>query len=62
MAFDIQQQLFDERTGELDEDRSVAYLDQLEEVFAASPEGQVLRNRGIDLGWATLATDYGIGI
>ena len=60
MPFDIRQQLFNRTTGELDEKQSTAYLDQLGKLFAESPEGQAIRNRGIDLGWATLAVDYGM--
>ncbi len=60
MSFDIRQQVVDQRTGEVPEELGNAYVDQLGAAFAESPEGFSIRNQGIDLGWVTLAVDYGI--
>ena len=59
MAFDIYQQVFD-RDGVPLEKKAWAYIDQLMELFAQSPEGQQLLGEGIEPGWAGMMMDYGM--
>jgi len=59
MAFDIQQDIFDEN-GELIEDAAEQYQDQLVELFEESPEGQELVNEGDNIGWVYSMMDYSI--
>lgn len=59
MAFDIQQDIFDEN-GELIEDAAEQYQDQLVELFEESPEGQELINEGDNIGWVYSMMDYSI--
>ncbi len=59
LPFDIYQTVFDEY-GEYDEDRASDYREQLESLFADSPEAQPLLESGSDLGWAETMMHYGI--
>lgn len=51
MSFDINERVFDEQ-GTYLEEKAVRYEHDLMEQFAASPEGQALKEAGIELGWA----------
>ncbi len=59
MAFDIYQQVFD-RDGLPLEKKAEPYLDQLMELFVQSAEGQKLLSEGIEPGWASMMTDFGM--
>ncbi len=59
MAFDIYQQVFD-RDGLPLEKKALPYLVQLMELFVQSAEGQKLLSEGIEPGWASMMTDFGM--
>ena len=59
MTFNIHQQVFD-RDGMPLEKKASQYQDQLLELFEQSPEGQALRDEGIEAGWASMLIDFGI--
>src|SRR3989440_8059297 len=59
MTFNIHQQIFD-RDGMPLEKKARQYQDDLMELFEQSPEGQALRNEGIEAGWASMMMDFGI--
>ncbi len=56
MAFDINQPVFSD--GEFLEKQGHRYIDQLVELFNASPEGQALRSQGEDAGWSSTVLEY----
>ena len=59
MAFNIHQKVFD-RDGMALEKKASQYQDQLMQLFEQSPEGQALRDEGIEAGWANMMIDFGI--
>ena len=59
MTFNIHQQIFD-RDGLPLEKKARQYQDDLMQLFEQSPEGQALRNEGIEAGWASMMMDFGI--
>jgi hypothetical protein len=59
MTFNIYQQVFD-RDGMPFEKKASQYQDQLLQLFEQSPEGQALRDEGIDGNWTSLLIDFGI--
>ncbi len=59
MTFNIHQQVFD-RDGMPHEKKARQYQDDLMQLFEQSPEGQALRNEGIESGWASMMMDFGI--
>src|ERR1700694_1226798 len=59
MAFNIHQKVFD-RDGMLLEKKGRQYQDQLMQLFEQSPEGQALRDEGIEGGWANMLIDFGM--
>ena len=59
MTFNIHQQVFD-RDGLPLEKKASQYQDQLLQLFEQSPEGQALRDEGIEAGWASMLIDFGI--
>lgn len=59
MTFNIHQQVFD-RDGMPLEKKASQYQDQLLQLFEQSPEGQALRDAGIEAGWASLLIDFGM--
>ena len=59
MTFNIHQQVFD-RDGMPLEKKARQYQDDLMQLFEQSPEGQALRNEGIEAGWASMMMDFGI--
>jgi hypothetical protein len=61
MEFDIHQQLFDKESGEYLEEAAFQYREELGALFASSVEGKMLEDEGIELGWANLVMDLGMG-
>lgn len=59
MSFDLNEAVFDER-GTYLEEKAVHYEHALMEQFANSPEGQAIKERGIELGWAGAMIHYAI--
>ena len=59
MTFNIHQQVFD-RDGMPLEKKASQYQDQLLQLFEQSPEGQTLREEGIEAGWASMLIDFGM--
>jgi hypothetical protein len=59
MSFDINEAVFDEQGTYLQEKAS-RYEEALMEQFAASPEGQAIKERGTELGWAGAMIHYAI--
>ncbi len=59
MSFDISEAVFDEQ-GTYLEEQAARYEEALMDQFAASPEGQALKERGIELGWARAMLHYAI--
>ncbi len=59
MAFDIHQAVMDE-DGEYDEEATRDYIEQLLDLFAASPEGQKALAEEGNAGWSRLVMDYGV--
>lgn len=60
MPFDIYQNLIDDETDEPLEEVAEAYFEQLVDLFAASPEGQMLISNGSELSWIHPFLDYGL--
>jgi hypothetical protein len=50
MSFDINEAVFDEHGAYLEE-KAVRYEEVLMEQFAASSEGQAIKEKGTELGW-----------
>lgn len=59
MPFDIDEPVFDEH-GTYLEEPAVRYEHALMEQFAASPEGQAIKEAGTELGWAGVMIHYAI--
>ena len=59
MSFDINEPVFDEQGSYLEEKAS-RYEEALMDQFAASPEGQAIKERGTELGWARAMIHYAI--
>ncbi|HVB22019.1 MAG TPA: hypothetical protein VNG51_08745 [Ktedonobacteraceae bacterium] len=59
MTFDIRQKIFD-RDGVPIEKKARQYQDELIQLFKQSPEGEAIRNEGVDGGWFTMVIDFGI--
>jgi hypothetical protein len=59
MSFDLNEAVFDEQGSYLEEKAS-RYEEALMELFAASPEGQAIKERGTELGWAGAMIHYAI--
>jgi hypothetical protein len=59
MSFDLNQAVFDEQ-GTYLEEQAVRYEEVLMDQFAASPEGQAIKERGTELGWAGAMIHYAI--
>jgi hypothetical protein len=59
VSFDINESVFDSRGSYLEEQAS-RYEEALMEQFAASPEGQAIKERGTELGWARAMIHYAI--
>lgn len=59
MSFDLNEAVFDEQGGYLEEKAS-RYEEALMNQFAASPEGQAIKERGTELGWAGAMIHYAI--
>ncbi len=59
MSFDINEAVFEEQDRYLEEN-AVRYEEALMEQFAASPEGQAIKERGTELGWAGAMIHYAI--
>jgi hypothetical protein len=57
--FDIRQNVFAD--GELDEDKSAAYVDGLMEAFSASPEARPLLDSGAGVGYVENMMDFAFG-
>jgi hypothetical protein len=59
MSFDINEAVFDSK-GTYLEEKAVRYEEVLMDQFAASPEGQAIKERGTELGWAGAMIHYAI--
>jgi hypothetical protein len=59
MSFDINEPVFDEQ-GTYLEEAALRYEHALMEQFAASPEGQAIKEMGTELGWAQAMIHYAI--
>jgi len=59
MSFDINEAVFDSK-GTYLEEKAVRYEEALMDQFAASPEGQAIKERGTELGWARAMIHYAI--
>jgi hypothetical protein len=59
MTFNIHQQVFS-RDGRPLEKKASQYQEQLLQLFEQSPEGQALRDEGIEAGWASMLIDFGM--
>jgi hypothetical protein len=59
MSFDINEAVFDEQ-GTYLEEPALHYEQALMDQFAASPEGQAIKERGTELGWAGAMIHYAI--
>ena len=59
MTFNIYQQVFDQDGMPL-EKKTSQYQDQLLQLFKQSPQGQALKDAGIDANWTSLLIDFGI--
>ncbi len=59
MTFNIHQQVFN-RDGRPLEKKASQYQEQLLQLFEQSPEGQALRDEGIEAGWASMLIDFGM--
>jgi len=59
MSFDINEAVFDEQ-GTYLEEKAVRYEEVLMDQFAASPEGQAIKEKGTELGWAGAMIHYAI--
>lgn len=59
MSFDLNEAVFDEQ-GRYLEEKALRYEEALMNQFAASPEGQAMKERGTELGWAGAMIHYAI--
>jgi hypothetical protein len=59
MSFDINEAVFDSKGAYLEE-KAVRYEEALMDQFAASPEGQAIKERGTELGWTRAMIHYAI--
>ena len=59
MSFDLNEAVFDSEGSYLEE-KAVRYEHALMDQFAASPEGQAIKERGTELGWAGAMIHYAI--
>ncbi len=59
VSFDINEAVFDEQ-GRYLEEKALRYEEALMDQFAASPEGQAIKEKGTELGWAGVMIHYGI--
>jgi len=59
MSFDLNAAVFDEQ-GRYLEEQAVRYEEALMDQFVASPEGQAIKERGTELGWARAMIHYAI--
>ncbi len=59
VSFDLNEAVFDEQ-GPYLEEKAVRYDHALMDQFAASPEGQAIKERGTELGWAGAMIHYAI--
>ena len=59
MSFDINEPVFDEQ-GTYLEEAALRYEHALMGQFAASPEGQAIKETGTELGWAQAMMHYAI--
>jgi hypothetical protein len=59
MSFDLNEAVFDEQ-GRYLEEKASRYEEVLMNQFAASPEGQAIKERGTELGWAGVMIHYAI--
>src|SRR5690348_5408351 len=59
MSFDIHGVVFDEQ-GIYLEEKALRYEQALMEQFTASPEGQAIKEKGTELGWAGVMIHYAI--
>ncbi|HEX5415880.1 MAG TPA: hypothetical protein VFZ25_09440 [Chloroflexota bacterium] len=60
MAFNFREKLVDEY-GDIDDDRANRYIEELEKLFAESPEAEALRERGIEAPeYLTMFLDYAL--
>jgi hypothetical protein len=59
MAFNINEVIFDSKGAYLEE-KAVHYEEALMDQFVASPEGQAIKERGTELGWARAMIHYAI--
>ena len=59
MSFDINEAVFDSK-GTYLEEKAVRYEEVLMDQFTASPEGQAIKERGTELGWAGAMIHYAI--
>jgi hypothetical protein len=59
MSFDLNEAVFDSE-GTYVEEKAVRYEHALMEQFAASPEGQAIKEKGTELGWAGAMIHYAI--
>jgi hypothetical protein len=59
MSFDLNEAVFDEQ-GQYLEEKASRYEEALMNLFAASPEGQAIKEKGTELGWAGAMIHYAI--
>jgi hypothetical protein len=59
MGFDVRQKLFDD-DGEIDEEAAAQYVEDLEALFAASPEWKALHADEPEPGWTGVMLHYAI--
>jgi hypothetical protein len=59
MSFDLNEALFDEQ-GRYLEEKAMRYEKALMDQFAASPEGQAIKETGTELGWAGPMIHYAL--
>src|SRR6266568_8681792 len=59
MSFDINEVVFDSK-GTYQEEKAARYEEALMGQFVASPEGQAIKERGTELGWARAMIHYAI--
>lgn len=60
MAFDIHAPVFEPESGERDEELASAYIDDLVDLFDASPEAQALHEAETETGWTGTFLDYAV--
>lgn len=58
--FKIDPDLFDEDSGEWDQEKVEKYVDGLMEQFAASPEAKPLLESGVGVGWAATMLEFSL--